>query len=46
VTRVEVFDADRDAEALARFDELTVNSATIARIENAATQCGDRITDT
>jgi hypothetical protein len=39
VTRLEVIDADHDAEALARFDELTAEPAATAPIENAATRC-------
>ncbi|MGH7895900.1 MAG: nuclear transport factor 2 family protein [Candidatus Binatia bacterium] len=42
--RNEFFDADRDAEALARFDEL-VTAPRAVRFENAATRCGDRFRD-
>ena len=41
VTRLEQFDADRDTEALARFDELTA-APLRARMENAATRAGAR----
>src|SRR4029453_10748342 len=41
--RVEVFDADRDAGALARFDELPTASS--AGFENAATRLGARVRD-
>ena len=41
VTRIEQFDADRDAEALARFDELTAEPPA-ARFANAATRVMDR----
>src|SRR5439155_23759384 len=44
VTRYELFDSDRDAEALARFDELTA-APPAARIENAATRNGERVRD-
>jgi hypothetical protein len=43
-TRGEYFDADRDAEALARFDELTTASRPV-RIETAATRVEDRYRD-
>src|SRR5262249_25109268 len=50
ITRWEQFDVDRDAEALARFDELGPSSAEVpttvsraARIETAATRFGDRV---
>jgi hypothetical protein len=39
--RGEYFDADREAEALARFDELTTASRAV-RVENAATRVEDR----
>jgi hypothetical protein len=49
LTRVEVFDTDHDAEALARFDELVSRSAEVpttasrpARIETAAARWVDR----
>ncbi|MGH7896595.1 MAG: nuclear transport factor 2 family protein, partial [Candidatus Binatia bacterium] len=42
LTRNEQFDADRDAEALARFDELTAEPAATARFTNAATRAIDR----
>ncbi len=42
LTRIEWFDPDRDAEALARFDALTAELAS-PRIENAATRLTDRI---
>jgi hypothetical protein len=51
VTRVEVFDADREAEALARFDELGPSAegpatpSRAARIENAATRYSARFMD-
>src|SRR5262249_6575882 len=52
VTRVEAFDVDRDAEALARFDELGMSSAEesppasrVAHIENAATRMRHRFED-
>src|SRR5262249_38210703 len=52
LTRNEVFDVDRDAEALARFDELgpsagegLTTEARAARIENAATRVFDEALD-
>jgi class 3 adenylate cyclase/tetratricopeptide (TPR) repeat protein/ketosteroid isomerase-like protein len=42
IARIEWFDPDRGDEALARFDELSTPSPTVARIENAATRCMDR----
>src|SRR5439155_18245840 len=42
LTRNEIFDADRDAEALARFDQLTAGPPATARITNAATRSWDR----
>ncbi|MFI5053854.1 MAG: DUF4440 domain-containing protein, partial [Acidimicrobiia bacterium] len=44
-TRWELFDVGHEAEALARFDELTTEPKTIARIENAATRRVDRFLD-
>ena len=44
MTRVEWFDADRDAEALARFDELTREPSAL-NFENAATRSRQRIHD-
>ena len=44
VTRIEYFDVDRDAEALARFDELTAASSG-ARFENVATRTMERGTE-
>jgi ketosteroid isomerase-like protein len=41
VTRIEWFDPDRDAEALARFDALTAARARAAHITNAATRLTD-----
>jgi class 3 adenylate cyclase len=41
VTRIELFDPDRTAEALSRFDELTIEVAP-PRIENAATRALQR----
>src|SRR5262249_28224927 len=50
VTRIELFDVDREAEALARFDELGPGSVEVptaasraARIETAATRLVDRL---
>jgi hypothetical protein len=53
LTRVEEFDADRDAAALARFDELVLSppdalptaAATTVQIENAATRAFDGVND-
>jgi len=42
LTRLEYFDADRDAEALARFDELTAAPRKSPRFENAATRWQDQ----
>jgi class 3 adenylate cyclase len=42
VARQEYFDPDRDADALARFDEL-VSAAPARRFENAATRVADRL---
>ncbi len=42
VARTEMFDAGREAEALARFDELMHEPARAARIENAATRSAAR----
>ncbi|MCI0346656.1 MAG: hypothetical protein L0221_14630, partial [Chloroflexi bacterium] len=44
MTRVELFDPDRAAEALARFDQL-VTAAPAVRFENAATRWCVRLTD-
>jgi hypothetical protein len=41
--RGEYFDADRDAEALARFDKLAAEPPATARITNAATRARDRL---
>ncbi len=41
-TRIEWFDADSEAEALARFDALTAETAPAPRIETAATRFVDR----
>src|SRR5262249_7965876 len=53
LTRIEVFDPDREAEALARFDALVPSRAEAptaassgARIENAATRFGDHMRET
>src|SRR5262249_19102454 len=45
VTRSEIFDADRDADALARFDELAAEPPPTALITNAATRSWDRVRD-
>src|SRR5262249_60003994 len=42
LTRLELFDPDREAEALARFDELTAVAAPTPQITNAATHSIDR----
>src|SRR5262244_3342858 len=42
VTRMEFFDVDHEVEALARFDELTAEPPSTARITNAATRILDR----
>ena len=44
VTRVEVFDAGHEMEALARFDELTA-APRVVRFENAATRWADHFRD-
>ncbi len=42
ITRLEYFDAEREDEALARFDEVTAQPRATARIENGATRLLER----